>query len=92
MMIRFHDVMHKCQLNAHLHTMTPHCQYQSDSPCIFSVPPNLREVVYPAGIALGGEEEWQFLWEQYFESTDPYEQSLYLTAMAYSTEPWILNR
>ena len=49
-------------------------------------------MVYPAGIALGGEEEWQFLWERYLESPDPYEKRLCLYALAYSKEPWILNR
>ena len=58
----------------------------------FSIPPNLRQVVYPAGIAFGGDEEWQFLWNRYLTSFDPYEKSLCLYSLSFSREPWILNR
>ena len=57
-----------------------------------SIPPNLRMVVYPAGIAFGGEEEWEFLWQRYKNVNDPYEKSLCLYSLSFSREPWILNR
>jgi aminopeptidase N len=53
---------------------------------------DLKSVVYPVGIAYGGEEEWDFVWEQYLASSDPYEKRLFLSALAQSRTPWILSR
>ena len=63
------------------------------SPMAFcSIPADLRSVVYPAAIAHGSEEEWDFLWQVYLNTTSPDEQSNCLSALAKATEPWILAR
>ena len=43
-------------------------------------------------MAVGGEEEWNFVWDEYRRSNDPYEKRLFLRSLAESTEPWILSR
>lgn len=43
-------------------------------------------------MAVGGEEEWNFVWDEYSRSNDPYEKRLFLRSLAESTEPWILSR
>lgn len=57
-----------------------------------SVLPNFRLVVYRAAIAYGGEKEWDFLWNWYLNTSNPYEKQICLSALAQSREPWILNR
>ena len=57
-----------------------------------SIVPDLKDVVYQVGVAYGSQADWEFVWQQYQSSTDPYEKRLYLRALAQSTEPWILNR
>ena len=57
-----------------------------------SIDPNLKTLVYGVGVAVGGEEEWNFLWNKYNETNDPYEKRLLLRSLAESTEPWILSR
>eukprot|EP00731_Ephydatia_muelleri_P032135 Em0023g642a len=54
--------------------------------------PNIKTVVYSAGIALGTEDDWNFMWNKFLTETDPYEKRLYISALAKSTQPWILNR
>lgn len=56
------------------------------------VDPNLKDVVYGAGVAKGSVLEWDQLWKIYNTTTDPQEQSIILRALALSKEPWILNR
>ena len=53
---------------------------------------DLKSVVYGVGISFGGEEEWNFVWERYTSSSDPYEKRLYLTALAKTRVPWLLSR
>ncbi|CAI8057169.1 Aminopeptidase Ey, partial [Geodia barretti] len=53
---------------------------------------DLKSVVYPVGIAYGGEEEWEFVWDQYLSSSDPYEKRLFLSALGKSRIPWLLSR
>ena len=57
-----------------------------------SVDPDLRAVVYQVGVAYGCQDDWEFVWQQYQASDDPYEKRLLLRALAQSTEPWILSR
>ena len=57
-----------------------------------SIDPNLKAMVYQVGVAYGSEADWEFMWQRYKNSTDPYEKRLYLRALAQSTEPWILSR
>ncbi|XP_044135447.1 aminopeptidase N-like [Bufo gargarizans] len=54
--------------------------------------PNLRSTIYCNAIARGGEEEWNFLWEQFRNTTNAQEADKLRAALACSREPWILNR
>jgi hypothetical protein len=56
------------------------------------IPPNLRQIVYEVAIAGGGETEWNFLFNWYLNTTNPYERNLCLIALSKSTQPWILNK
>ena len=54
--------------------------------------PDLKSLVYDIGISQGGEEDWDFVWDKYTQSNDPYEKRLYLRAMGQASELWLLNR
>lgn len=56
------------------------------------IPPNLREVIYAAGIKYGGEKEWQFCWAKYNSTGIPSERKLLLRALGVSSDPWILRK
>ncbi|XP_051004723.1 aminopeptidase N [Acomys russatus] len=57
-----------------------------------TIHPNLRSTVYCNAIAYGGEEEWQFAWEQFQKATLVNEADKLRSALACSKEVWILNR
>lgn len=54
--------------------------------------PNLRSTVYCNAIAQGGEDEWNFAWEQFRKATLVNEADKLRTALACSRQVWILNR
>ncbi|KAF5927285.1 aminopeptidase N [Diceros bicornis minor] len=54
--------------------------------------PNLRATVYCKAIALGGQKEWDFAWEQFLNATLVNEADKLRTGLACSNEIWILNR
>ncbi|KAM5293329.1 aminopeptidase N [Ctenodactylus gundi] len=54
--------------------------------------PNLRSTVYCNAIALGGEAEWDFAWEQFRNATLVNEADKLRSALACSNQVWILNR
>uniref|UniRef100_A0A8C0L135 Aminopeptidase n=1 Tax=Canis lupus dingo TaxID=286419 RepID=A0A8C0L135_CANLU len=54
--------------------------------------PNLRSTVYCNAIAQGGEEEWNFVWEQFRNTSLVNEADKLRSALACSTQVWILNR
>nr|XP_012319279.1 aminopeptidase N [Aotus nancymaae] len=54
--------------------------------------PNLRSTVYCNAIAQGGEEEWNFAWEQFRSATLVSEADKLRSALACSNQVWILNR
>ncbi|XP_035223486.1 endoplasmic reticulum aminopeptidase 1-like isoform X2 [Stegodyphus dumicola] len=56
------------------------------------VPPNLRNVVYAAGVKYGSKEEWQFCWKQYQETQVPSEKRLLLTALGNTQDMWQLSQ
>lgn len=56
------------------------------------ISPNLKSTVYCTGVAEGGEEEWNFAWEQYINSNVATEKSKLLSAMGCTKEVWILSR
>ncbi|KAJ8985877.1 hypothetical protein NQ317_006251, partial [Molorchus minor] len=57
-----------------------------------TVDPNLKEVVYSAGIKYGGINEWQHCWNVYNNSTSPSERRLLLKALGTASDPWLLQR
>ena len=48
--------------------------------------------VYRAGVQYGGEEEWQFLWDQYLQTIVPSEKGHLLGALARTTDTNRLDR
>ncbi|XP_057336106.1 endoplasmic reticulum aminopeptidase 2-like isoform X2 [Microplitis mediator] len=54
--------------------------------------PNIRDVVYIAGVRFGGETEWNYCWETYKKTQVPSEKRLMLQALGASTDPWLLQR
>ncbi|KJE90548.1 membrane alanine aminopeptidase [Capsaspora owczarzaki ATCC 30864] len=56
------------------------------------VPADLRDFVYLVGIAHGDRPEWDFMWEQYLQTTAATEQRRILRALASTRIPWLLNR
>ncbi|XP_069909348.1 aminopeptidase N isoform X1 [Oryctolagus cuniculus] len=63
-----------------------------DDPSNNPIHPNLRTTVYCNAIALGGEREWDFAWEQFRNATLVNEADKLRSALACSNEVWILNR
>lgn len=57
-----------------------------------SIPPDLKEVVYSAGIKYGGLTEWTYCWEKYNSTTIPRERKLLLKALGVASDPWLLQR
>ncbi|KAJ8936471.1 hypothetical protein NQ314_012334 [Rhamnusium bicolor] len=57
-----------------------------------SIDPNLKEVVYSAGIKYGGIAEWQHCWNVYNNTTSPNEKKLLLKALGTASDPWLLQR
>ena len=58
----------------------------------FRIPPDLRSVVYCSALSNGGEEEWNFLWDQYKKSDVSTDQVLILSALGCTTKTDLLNR
>ncbi len=57
------------------------------------VKPNLRWMVYSAGIKFGSVEDWKFAWDKYVGSRQvPSEKSLWMRAMAVSQDTYVLQR
>lgn len=59
-------------------------------PC--SVDPGLKSLVYGVGIAVGGEQEWDYMWNKYLQSDDSIERSMYMVALSSSSKHWMLSR
>ncbi|XP_069189951.1 aminopeptidase N [Procambarus clarkii] len=53
---------------------------------------NLKSTVYCTAIAAGGEEEWNFGWNQYLASNLGSEKSTLLSALGCTKQIWILSR
>ncbi|XP_034376252.1 aminopeptidase N [Arvicanthis niloticus] len=67
-------------------------RYWMNNPDNNPIHPNLRYTVYCNAIAFGGEEEWNFAWEQFRNATLVNEADKLRSALACSKEVWILNR
>lgn len=57
-----------------------------------SIDPDLKEVVYSAGIKYGGIAEWQHCWNMYNSTNVPSERKLLLKALGVASDPWLLQR
>lgn len=57
-----------------------------------SISPDLKEVVYVAGIKYGGTAEWHHCWNVYNSTTVPSERKLLLKALGSASDPWLLQR
>ncbi|XP_076056130.1 endoplasmic reticulum aminopeptidase 1-like [Oratosquilla oratoria] len=57
-----------------------------------TIPPNLRSVVYAAGVKHGTEKDWHFCWKVYMSSSVPSEKRLMLKALAQTRDPWVLQQ
>jgi hypothetical protein len=58
----------------------------------FRIAPDLRSVVYCVALMDGGEDEWNFLWDQYKRTDVSTEQVLILTALGCARNSNLLNR
>ncbi|XP_045417664.1 aminopeptidase N [Lemur catta] len=63
-----------------------------ENPSVNPIHPNLRTTIYCNAISLGGEEEWNFAWEQFQNATLVNEADKLRAGLACSREVWILNR
>ncbi|XP_063230525.1 aminopeptidase N-like [Bacillus rossius redtenbacheri] len=59
---------------------------------LFSVPPDLRSVVYCAGLRHGGEREWQFLWDRLGTTQVATEEGLIMTALGCTRNETLAHR
>ncbi|XP_028128898.1 endoplasmic reticulum aminopeptidase 2-like isoform X2 [Diabrotica virgifera virgifera] len=57
-----------------------------------SVDPNLKEIIYSAGVKYGGMNEWQYCWNFYKNTTDGNEKQMLLKALGVASDPWLLQR
>ncbi|XP_050314104.1 endoplasmic reticulum aminopeptidase 1-like isoform X2 [Anthonomus grandis grandis] len=58
-----------------------------------TIDPNLKEVVFSAGIKFGGMAEWQFCWNTYNSTPSETEKKLLLKALGQPRgDPWLLQR
>ncbi|XP_040426085.1 aminopeptidase N [Cygnus olor] len=66
-------------------------QWQNNS-AINPITANLRSAIYCSAVATGGQEAWDFMWDRFREATIVSEADKIRTALACSTETWILQR
>lgn len=57
-----------------------------------SIAPNIRDVVYAAGVKFGSQEEWNHCWDTYVKTHYPSEKRIMLQALGATTDPWLLQR
>jgi len=67
-------------------------QWKNDTNGNNPISPDLRSVVYCSALINGGEEEWNFLWNQYQNTAVATDQVLILNALGCTTKPDLLNR
>ncbi|KXJ26595.1 Aminopeptidase N [Exaiptasia diaphana] len=53
---------------------------------------DLRSLVYRYGIANTGEEEWQWMFNKFLNTSDVTEKNTLMSALGSSNKPWILNK
>jgi len=75
-----------------LHNASEFFTEWKDNPDYNTIPPDLRSVVYCSGLSNGGEEDWNFLWDQYKKTDVASEQVLILAALGCTSNTSLLNR
>ena len=58
----------------------------------FRIPADLRSTVYYYGVASGSDDEWDFVFKKYSESSNPSEKGKLQSALSASEKPWILRK
>ncbi|XP_011687663.1 PREDICTED: endoplasmic reticulum aminopeptidase 1-like isoform X2 [Wasmannia auropunctata] len=56
------------------------------------IAPNVRNIVYMAGIKFGDEADWQHCWQVYLRTQFQSEKLLMLQALGATMDPWLLKR
>ncbi|XP_011645641.1 endoplasmic reticulum aminopeptidase 1-like isoform X2 [Pogonomyrmex barbatus] len=56
------------------------------------IAPNIRNIVYMAGVKFGEETEWQHCWQVYLKTQVQSEKLLMLQALGATMDPWLLKR
>ena len=67
-------------------------EWRASDAAASSLEPNLKNVVYMAGIANGDDDDWEFMWTKFQEATVPSEKRKLLYALAKSKDVLALNR
>jgi len=57
-----------------------------------AIPADLRSTVYYYGVASGSDDEWDFVFKKYSESSNPSEKGKLQSALSASEKPWILRK
>lgn len=57
-----------------------------------TIPSDLKETVYSAGIKYGGVNEWEYCWNIYNSTVVPSEKKMLLKSLGVSSDPWVLQR
>ncbi|XP_044741725.1 endoplasmic reticulum aminopeptidase 1-like isoform X2 [Chrysoperla carnea] len=58
----------------------------------YKISPNLKEIIYSAGIKHGGLQEWQHCWKEYNQSKTTKERLALMNALGATSDPWLLQR
>lgn len=58
----------------------------------FRISPNLKSIVYCTAIKHGDNQEWDFAWDRFLNTTISSEKEIILQALGCSREHWILSR
>lgn len=66
--------------------------YINDKKNLLRISPNLKLVVYCTAIKHGDNQEWDFLWDRYLNTTISSEKETIIQALGCSREHWILSR
>ncbi|RLU25456.1 hypothetical protein DMN91_001612 [Ooceraea biroi] len=56
------------------------------------IPPNIRNIVYMAGVKFGEEDVWQHCWQVYLKTQIQSEKLVMLQALGAAMDPWLLKR
>jgi aminopeptidase N len=57
----------------------------------YRIPPDLRSVVYCSAVSNGGQEEWNFLYDEFMKSNVASDQVLILSALGCTRDATLLK-